>query len=588
MKKVLFIFLFIFLIVFSIGCKTTDVDDNNSNNLNNNNNQNEEKDLNTYSHTKLLLLDKEKKYIELLGCEATQLSDDVSVKKIVGEDVVDASIDDLYIGMDNLYVQIYDNKKIDKILIDKDPIFPRIRVAIRKTISNISDINTLYHDSVTLHIPSNTTIETYDKTNSFIVDDNTTVTFNVKDNYIYGYVGKRLIKSSKRLIINETDSEVIFQSISRGVGIPSYEGNIELSVVNGKILVINDVLMENYLEKVVPSEMPSSWNMEALKSQAVAARTYAYKEIYRNNFASLGYVVDDSESSQVYNNQSKQETSSRAVLETKGLTMFCENEPIVAYYFSTCSGLLGAGNEVWIENKVTDKIPYLLGGNISSREVDTTDENDVLNYFKDLSVDSPAANSSNFRWKISMNKKQLQNTLNVNIALMAPNYKSSYLILQDGNFVEGDIPSDIGEIQDVFVSQRGESGVVVSIQIVASNVTFRIYNQYNIRFTIRPKDCGSLVEKYNCKGNSTAYTDKTNNPSILPSGYFALEWEGDILHFYGGGNGHGVGMCQYSANDYAKKGKTFDEILNVFYKNIILKNTSRKYIPMDDFEKYFK
>lgn len=209
--------------------------------------------------------------------------------------------------------------------------------------------------------------------------------------------------------------------------------------------------------------------------------------------------------------------------------------------------------------------------------MDTSNETDLLNFFKDLSVDAPSAYSVNFRWKVSMTKEQLRNTLNVNIPLMVPSHKSSYLILKDGEFVEGEIPSDIGEIQDIFVSERGESGVVVSIQIVASNVTFRIYNQYNIRFTIRPKDCGSLVEMYNGTGRNTSYTSKTNNPSILLSGFFALEWENDTLHFYGGVNGQGVGMCQFSANYYALIGKTYDEILKVFYQNTEMKNTSTNF-----------
>ena len=170
---------------------------------------------------------------------------------------------------------------------------------------------------------------------------------------------------------------------------------------------------------------------------------------------------------------------------------------------------------------------------------------------------------------------------------MVPTYKESYPILENGEWVIKDFPSDIGKIKNVFVSERGTSGVVISLQIEAENVTFRIYNQYNIRFTIRPKDCGSDVIRYNTKANTGKYTSSSKNSSILTSGYFALEWEGDTLKFYGGGSGHGTGMCQYSANTYASEGKTYEEILKVFYKNIEFIDTSNEYIPIKDYEKYF-
>ena len=183
--------------------------------------------------------------------------------------------------------------------------------------------------------------------------------------------------NNNRLIIEEGEKPIRISSISRGSS-TLYEGNLELSIVNNRLLVINDILMEDYLKKVVPSEMPASWNMEALKSQAVAARTYAYREIYLKKYMNEGYIVDDSESSQVYNNSNDQPSTNQAVLETKGITMFCENQPIIAYYYSSSSGLCGKGNEVWITNKVIEDIPYLQGGNTTNMEVDTSSEDDLL------------------------------------------------------------------------------------------------------------------------------------------------------------------------------------------------------------------
>lgn len=538
--------------------------------------------------SKLLLIDTENNYIELLDCNKTQLSKNVQIKKYLNNQLQAASIEDLMIGMDNLYVKSV-GEEITQILIDGNPIFNRIRVAIRNSINNIADNATLYHDQITIKVNKATSIRTYDGSASYNINAGSTINFYCKNNSISFYIDNILYTSTKRLIINETDTEITVSSISRGVGTPTYSGNLEIAMSNNRLILINDVLMEDYLLKVVPSEMPASWHIEALKAQAIAARTYAYKEIYNKKYLREGYVVDDSESSQVYNNQNKQNSTTTAVTLTKGQTMFYNNEPIVAYYYSCSSGLTGNGNEVWIKNQVIEDIPYLHGKNFTSLEVNTEDEDSMLNFYKTINIsDAPSASSSNFRWLITMTKENLRETLNVNIPLMVKGNESSYPILKNGEWVIDDFPSDIGTINKVFVSERGKSGVVVSLQIEASNVTFRIYNQYNIRFTIRPKDVSTTVMKYNANGFSNQYTSQSTNPSILTSGYFALECEGDTINFYGGGSGHGVGMCQYSANSLANNGKSSQEILKAFYDNIIFVDTSATYQPLKDVENIFK
>ncbi len=597
MKKYLIILIILMMILF-VGCTTpNDNDDDDDQNPDNNqiqtpggdteNPDDDNKD--TYQKTSgtLLLLDIENNYIEISNCSATKLTENTKIYKLINEEVKEAGYEDLMIGMNNIYVKSKNNSEIEQILIDNEPIFSRMRVAIRKTITNISDINTLYHDNVEIAFYSATTIKSFDGKEIYNVKANTTLNFESNGKEICFYNGKVMNMSSKRLIIEESEKPLKISSITRGSN-TMYEGNLEISLVDGRMLVTNDLLMEDYLKKVVPSEMPASWNMEALKSQAVAARTYAYREIYNRKYLELGYIVDDSESSQVYNNQNEQTSTNTAVSETKGITMFCNNEPIIAYYYSSSSGLCGAGNEVWIENGVIEDIPYLQGGNTTNTSVDTSSEESLLSFYKTINMYSPSGTSSNFRWLIPMTKQQLRTTLNHNLPLMVPTYKSSYPILEDGQWVIKDFPNDIGEIKNVFVSERGVSGVVVSLQIEAENVTFRIYNQYNIRFTIRPKDCESTVTRYNTKANTGTYTSSSQNPSILTSGYFALEWNGDTLNFYGGGSGHGVGMCQYSANTYANEGKSFKDILQVFYKNIEFRDTSSEYVPLNDFEKYFK
>ena len=97
-----------------------------------------------------------------------------------------------------------------------------------------------------------------------------------RTSWLYSEFGNNFLKTMLRLTAEKETLNVVFDQ----VGTPTYAGKMDVSIRNSKLLLINEVNMEEYLRKVVPSEMPTSWHMEALKSQAVAARTYAYREIY--------------------------------------------------------------------------------------------------------------------------------------------------------------------------------------------------------------------------------------------------------------------------------------------------------------------
>ena len=67
-------------------------------------------------------------------------------------------------------------------------------------------------------------------------------------------------------------------TLNRGCGVPNYRGKIELFQTAEGVVIVNELSMEQYLYGVVPSEMPASYEPEALKVQAVCARSYAYKQ----------------------------------------------------------------------------------------------------------------------------------------------------------------------------------------------------------------------------------------------------------------------------------------------------------------------
>jgi len=134
-----------------------------------------------------------------------------------------------------------------------------------------------------------------------------------------------------------------------------YRGGIEISRAGGGITAINVLSMEEYLYSVVPSEMPASWHTEAHKAQAVASRSYAYANL--STHAESNYNFCDGEHCQAYKGIDQEtEQTTKAVLETAGLTAYYQNKPINAVYHASSGGATADSEAVWNE-----AIPYLRG-----------------------------------------------------------------------------------------------------------------------------------------------------------------------------------------------------------------------------------
>lgn len=131
-----------------------------------------------------------------------------------------------------------------------------------------------------------------------------------------------------------------------------YRGEI-LILNNDKLTVINDIPLELYLLGVVPSEMSSRWNYEALKAQSIAARSYAVANLGKNG--SKGYDLKDNTYDQAYGGASAETTSTnRAVAETKGIVATYNRKVISAYYCASAGGQTKDAADVWTKN-----LPYI-------------------------------------------------------------------------------------------------------------------------------------------------------------------------------------------------------------------------------------
>jgi SpoIID/LytB domain protein len=532
-----------------------------------------------YYQTKILSIDTDAKKIELLNCPVSTYTDDTKFVKVVGDEMSLVRLQDFYIGMENIYVACDLNSNTIKTLMMEGELgFSNIRVGIRNTINDFTNEATLYHNSAEFRFTSDGSMQTYDGSFKTTIDAGATVQITIGSGRIrITSGGTMLLETYKRVIFSSSLEEITIASITRSMGNPKYAGSLEVAIFNNKLVIVNDIDIELYLTKVVPSEMPASYHVEALKAQAIAARTYAYMDIFNKSNDAFGYTVDDSVKSQVYNNSNATTNTTNAVDATQGLIMTHDGTPVQAFFYSTSSGLTASAHDVWItEGETGTYVPYLIGRNLATDQAsnpipfDYTSEASALAFFKQIQMTTPDNNTSYHRWCVTITKAQLAAILNQNLAKSYAATPNLILTYSEGSWVSQAIPASVGEVLDMEVEKRGSSGVVVSLVITTTSGTYKLINQYNIRFTIRPNTAGSAITVYGATNTDTTYTRTWSSAGNLYSGFFAIETAGDAFTLYGGGNGHGVGMSQNGANGLAKQGTTFQDILSAYYSEIEL------------------
>jgi stage II sporulation protein D len=153
-------------------------------------------------------------------------------------------------------------------------------------------------------------------------------------------------KNTKFTRVGNTSGKTLMAGIK-------YSGKIEIWKGEKGLYIINEVPLEEYIKGVVSAEVKSNWHIEALKAQAVVARTYA---VYRklNTAKDLPYHLTSSVLSQVYKGENLSPEVSRAVDETRNEILTYNGKPIVAFYHSTSGGMTEDAGEVF-----TESLPYI-------------------------------------------------------------------------------------------------------------------------------------------------------------------------------------------------------------------------------------
>lgn len=439
-------------------------------------------------------------------------------------------------------------------------------------------------------------------------------------------------QSSIKLTSNNNEAHITLDERKYQGKSLKYRGEMYVQLYSDKMTVVNHLPLEMYLYSVVGSEMYSSWPLEVFKAQAVAARTFAYQKLIspRSSIAN----IYDTTADQAYYGVDKETSSVRqAVDQTKGIVITYNSKPITAFYSANAGGITSHGTEIWGDNvpfttvkpstwdevaqaKTIDWYQILLSegntGYIRSDFLTLSSKKNMLG----LSYGTVNGNNVNIRFGPSTYYFDIICTLpmgqevvildnikeNNSYSWIAGPFSVDYITKNVNRYQLDSAPDFTKPIVDLKVSQTGPSGRVtllsdgntsipvkypdyyrtllgslsVGVQstffsieqtgrveilgaLSASKSTVNIANQ----LYIQSEDKISMVSNANNNQEEYMILGKDNNIRV------ATKEQKYIIH--GQGLGHGIGMSQWGAKGMADAGYTYQQILEYYYNNIVLK-----------------
>lgn len=396
-----------------------------------------------------------------------------------------------------------------------------------------------------------------------------------------GYLKNIIIRDEQgtELFMYDNSSNFLFSSslndIKNIIKIDNraYRGLFEFKTIEeNKLISINYVKIEDYLYGVVPNEISASWEIEAIKAQAVAARTYSIYNISTNSSAL--YDLEDDQRSQVYRGYDYEKPSTNmAVDTTKGQMIYYNDKIIQAYYHSTSGGMTENSENIWVT-----PLPYAVS---------------VVDEFSNKS------NSPYTQWQKTYYKSEIIQKLNEAGHVVSQLYSVEIRgVSQNNRVLEFVFVTDIGEIKYEKDNARRILGLMSSWFSLENGRTYYFTNKNSFNTSqdllvpsrdgilgaileenfvigstnsISDTDSGSLVGKYVISKNGNVKINENNLSFISSSGVTTQETKSDEYNFSGRGWGHGIGMSQYGAKQMAIEGFNYQQILKHYYTGVTIK-----------------
>lgn len=397
----------------------------------------------------------------------------------------------------------------------------------------------------------------------------------------------------------------------------TYRGAMEIGKKNGQLYLVNELPFEQYLYSVVGAEVPSSWGAEALKAQAVAARTYA---LFQGTKFEVANVVDTTLSQAYYGTAYEYPSVVQAVDATEGEVVMKDGKLVETVFSSNAGGMTSDPSEVWgnannvfaaVESPGDSSaqaalkswyhvlLPSGLTGYVREDNVKETGSKTAagLPYMTVTSKDTnvrplpliqsdakPVAQMNPGDTAVVLDKVAESNSY----AWIRGPFTSEQLLASLKGKTSNTLPSAITSLT---VTERGPSGRVMSVKANGQQLDVKYPDVYRSAFNGLPstlfdiEPTGSYTvlsangaESTVSSGETVTVVSGNGSASVKGAGTVILSGEGQAravdsktgFKFTGKGNGHGLGMSQWGAKGMADRGYDYKQILQHYYRDTII------------------
>lgn len=346
----------------------------------------------------------------------------------------------------------------------------------------------------------------------------------------------------------------------------------------GDLTVVNIVDLETYIKGVVPYEMSSSWPLEALKVQAVCARSYAYINIHSGKHTSYHFDVCNTTDCQAYygagtNSSSYQATerTDQAVDETAGEYTWYDGQVIEAFYSSSHGGASESVYNVW--GTSLEQYPYLCGVE-DPYEADMASKNSYSSWMVSYTSSELAQRLENYGYDASSGIESLTLTYSDlgNVIQVRVNYRdggsdtirpSSMRSVFGISSIRFTVNGQAASSGSGTTSSSGGGLTANGSTSLDSQGTYTVISgsgslsQAGLDGLYAISGSGSITPAEDAASGGSSGTDTPTGTQVTVSG--------SSYSFQGSGNGHQLGLSQYGAWAMAERGFTYDEIIEFYY-----------------------
>lgn len=298
----------------------------------------------------------------------------------------------------------------------------------------------------------------------------------------------------------------------------AFGGEFVIKAIGEKLVITHFLTLENYVGGVIQNEIGSNAPLEALKTQAIAARTHAVSLLLYNRHQGDGYDLCNSTHCQVYKGQHLSNANIITAVQATEHEVLISNGRIAdATYHSACGGKTDSSANIWKGAPIS----HLMGVTCieAADSLDLSTESGARLWLDSKLNDPEASNweKSSLQWKRDISRTRLASNLGLT------------------------------KLSKIEIIKRGHSGRILQMRFTGSK-TVTLDSEYKIRQAF----------------------------GGLPSSFFYIASSGSTIVVKGKGAGHGVGMCQIGVLRLARSGWSYPDILSMYYPGTLI---SKDWMP---------